>query len=83
MITALQTCSDMCDHGLTSSRPARARHGAVILGKGGRVLAKGYNHYRTRHTSFKYGSPCSFHAEMHAVYNYMREMKHIKGTNPS
>ena len=83
MFRAINECVKMCEYGMSSTRPSGNRHGAVLLGKGGRILSKGYNHHRTKCASFDHGCPCSFHAEMHAVYNFMREMKGTKGTNYS
>lgn len=65
------------------SRPANKKHGAVLIGKNGRIMEAGFNHYRSQCATFNHGSPCSFHAEMDVVYKYMNRMKYVQGANSS
>lgn len=77
MCKNITKCLDMCYKSV--SRPANKKHGAVLIGKNGRVLESGFNHYRNKCSSFQYGSPCSFHAEMDVLYRYMKRMKYVEG----
>ena len=81
MVKGMTRCIEMCKKEV--DRPAGKYHGAVLLGKNGRILESGYNHYRTRCSAFRYGSPCSFHAEMDVLFRYTRRMKYVEGAKPS
>lgn len=56
--------------GLAFKSTAAKRHGCVII-KGGRVVGRGYNVYRTKpfFTSPEHLSRCSVHAEVAAIRN--------------
>ena len=77
MCKNISKCIDMCMKDI--KRPANKRHGAVLIGKNGRILEAGFNHHRSRCSSFKYGSPHSFHAEMDVLHRYMSRMKYVEG----
>ena len=50
--------------------PCQMRHGCVVVANG-RILGKGYNHYRTK-SSDKIINGCSCHAEMAAIRDCTR-----------
>tara|TARA_Y100001958_G_C20778966_1_gene251403 strand:- start:94 stop:399 length:306 start_codon:yes stop_codon:yes gene_type:complete len=50
--------------------PCQMRHGCVVVANG-RILGKGYNHYRTK-SSDKIINGCSCHAEMAALRDCTR-----------
>jgi tRNA(Arg) A34 adenosine deaminase TadA len=79
MCKGINKCIEMCMKDIP--RPANKTHGAVLIGKNGRILESGFNHYRTQCSSFKYGSPCSFHAEIDVLYRYINRMKYVQGAN--
>jgi hypothetical protein len=81
MTKGITRCVEMCKKDV--ARPAGKCHGAVLIGKNGRVLESGYNHYRTRCAAFHHGSPCSFHAEMDVLFRYTQRMKCVEGAKPS
>jgi len=64
-------------HDKSLPRDVRIRHGAVLIGKGNKVLETGFNHYSRCHSKLVNPSAnirqCShcFHAEMDVIHKYV------------
>lgn len=58
--------------------PCNMKHGAVAV-SGGKILGRGFNHYRCHTRDGIVGDSCTCHAEMAAIRQILRRVNHSHG----